>query len=124
MELDPAYTAISGYANEWDAASEGCPIWTDVEYGAQAVRGVAETAGTATGAAAGSTEWLTSDDTGAITIKGFPDEPPDGESGTVQRASPSFGGPGPYDSPSAGRKWQYVLIQILRILKNVFTNGG
>jgi len=51
--LDPAYTAINGYYNEWQAAENGCSGWTVFTYAAQAVAGVAATAATAAGAATG-----------------------------------------------------------------------
>ena len=39
--LDPAYTAISGYTNEWWAAENGCGLGTELGYGAEGVVGVA-----------------------------------------------------------------------------------
>lgn len=50
MNLDPAYFAIDGYYNEWQAATQGCSEWTVAEYGAEGVAGVAATAGVGVGA--------------------------------------------------------------------------
>ncbi|MGD0881687.1 MAG: hypothetical protein ABSB09_08990 [Acidimicrobiales bacterium] len=41
--FDPAYLAISGYMNEAEAAENGCSGWTEAEYGAEGVLGVAGT---------------------------------------------------------------------------------
>jgi hypothetical protein len=39
--FDPAYLAISGYTNEWQATENGCGLGTELGYGAQGVLGVA-----------------------------------------------------------------------------------
>jgi RHS repeat-associated protein len=51
MNFDPAYIAINGYYNEWQAAENGCSLGTIARYGAQGVLGVAGTAGIAVGGA-------------------------------------------------------------------------
>ena len=50
QNLDPAYLAVSGYANEWESARAGCSVWRTAEYGAEGVAGVGLTALTAVGA--------------------------------------------------------------------------
>jgi hypothetical protein len=47
--FDPAYLAISGYTNEWQAAENGCGLGTELGYGAEGVLGVAGTLGIAVG---------------------------------------------------------------------------
>jgi RHS repeat-associated protein len=68
MNLDPAYIAVAGYGNEWDAASQGCPLSTIAEDGAEGVVGVGLTvlaAGGLTGAGGGRFP-IPGDDTGSI----------------------------------------------------------
>jgi hypothetical protein len=47
--FDPAYLAISGYTNEWQATESGCGLGTELGYGAEGVLGVAGTVGIAVG---------------------------------------------------------------------------
>ncbi len=55
QHLDPAYLAVEGYANEWQAAESGCSLWTVAAYGAEGVAGVALTGLAAVGGAAAAT---------------------------------------------------------------------
>ncbi len=52
MNLDPAYLAVEGYANEWQDAENGCSGWTVFKDGAEAVAGVAATGAAAVGGTA------------------------------------------------------------------------
>ena len=52
IHLDPAYMAIEGYYNEWQAVENNCSGWTVAKYGAQGVAGVALTGLAAVGGAA------------------------------------------------------------------------
>jgi hypothetical protein len=47
--INPAYMALMGYYNEWQATENGCGLWTELRYGAQGVAGVAGTLGLAVG---------------------------------------------------------------------------
>jgi hypothetical protein len=49
--LDPAYYAVEGYADEWQAAENGCSLSTVAKYGAEGVAGVAATGLVAVGGA-------------------------------------------------------------------------
>ena len=50
--FDPAFGAINGYYNEWEAAENGCSLSSEFRYGLQGVEGVAGTLGFAAGGAA------------------------------------------------------------------------
>jgi hypothetical protein len=47
--LNPAYSALTGYVDEAQASENGCGFWTEAKYGAQGVLGLVGTAGAATG---------------------------------------------------------------------------
>lgn len=47
--LNPAYLALTGYYDEWEAAENGCGLSTVAEYGAEGVLGVVGTGAAATG---------------------------------------------------------------------------
>jgi hypothetical protein len=49
--LNPAYLALTGYYNEWEATENGCGLGTELGYGAQRVLGVAGSLGIAFGGA-------------------------------------------------------------------------
>ena len=66
MRFDPAYLAVAGYANEWDAAEHGCSTLTIAKYAAQAVTGVALTAFAAIGGLA--TEGAAQSESGLVNL--------------------------------------------------------
>jgi len=49
QHLNPAYLALTGYHNEWQATESGCSLSTELKYGGQGVLGVAGTLGAAGG---------------------------------------------------------------------------
>ena len=49
QNLNPAYLALTGYYNEWEATENGCGLGTELGYGAQGVLGVAGTLSLAVG---------------------------------------------------------------------------
>jgi RHS repeat-associated protein len=51
MNFDPAYIAVEGYSNEWEAVRNGCPAGTIFKDGLEGVLGVASTAAIAVGGA-------------------------------------------------------------------------
>ncbi|MFZ0665912.1 MAG: RHS repeat-associated core domain-containing protein [Acidimicrobiales bacterium] len=70
--FDPAYTAINGYYNEWEATENGCGLSTELGYGAEGVVGVGGTELFALGGA-GAVSGLggAAADEGADSITGF-----------------------------------------------------
>ncbi len=72
LEANPAYQAVNGYYNEWQATENGCGLGTELSYGAQGVLGVVGTVGIAAGGASLAEGLLGSAaDEGANSITGF-----------------------------------------------------
>jgi hypothetical protein len=51
QKLDPVYSVIEGYSNEWQDSANGCSFWQTAQDGLEGVLGVAGTAGIAVGGA-------------------------------------------------------------------------
>jgi RHS repeat-associated protein len=110
--LDPAYHAIHGYYNEWQAAEHGCSGWTVFKYGAEGVIGTVGTVGLPAGAVAAGGGGSVAGETVTETFDGgaVVEPPPGAEdfgpagnspSGPAGRA-PNGSGPSSYDPTRTG----------------------